>query len=340
MERSASRWVLAFDASCGTCRQVSTVVARTCEGKLEVLPLAHPDVERWRAEALGAGRPWAPTLIKVAGDRVRAWTTGPAMGLHLVTRLGPRSVVRLLTTFGQLDRAEAAAARGRAAGTGMRRAAFLRLVVGTGVAVGLVVAGRTPAFARGTSAEMRWVEANADRLPRGYEELSGFSPAYRRAIFTRLSPATRSQLWVEHLARYAARHPELTAEHRSILDRASAMAAEESTFQLDLADRSAIDRRAAAITTDAMRVFGRDEARLALATLGPAADGTEAEPDGPPSCSCQSGAPFCVCLGPCDCGNPPAYYPFFCYSTSSGCGYLWLQPCDGRCESEDGCQIC
>jgi len=103
--------VLAFDATCGTCRRISGAVEQACEGRLEVLPLADLDVRRWREETLGVDAEWAPTLLRVGSERVRAWT-GPAMAAPLVRWLGP---------------------------------------ITTTVAAGLVLTGKTPAFASGTT---------------------------------------------------------------------------------------------------------------------------------------------------------------------------------------------
>jgi hypothetical protein len=75
--------VLAFDASCGVCRDASRAVALRCDEKLELMPLAHPDVRRWREQSLGSRAAWTPTLIKVQAGDVRAWT-GPAMVIALV----------------------------------------------------------------------------------------------------------------------------------------------------------------------------------------------------------------------------------------------------------------
>src|SRR5882757_1299577 len=60
--RHHERWVLAFDASCGTCRQISGVAGEACDGKLEVLPLADANVRQWREQSLGVDAEWAPTL--------------------------------------------------------------------------------------------------------------------------------------------------------------------------------------------------------------------------------------------------------------------------------------
>lgn len=54
---SRQTWVLAFDASCGTCRFLAETVARECGEKLNIRPLNNEDVSRWRREAFGAEPP-------------------------------------------------------------------------------------------------------------------------------------------------------------------------------------------------------------------------------------------------------------------------------------------
>lgn len=46
MNNIEAGWVLAFDASCGTCRKIPSAVADACVRKREVLPLLHPDVRQ------------------------------------------------------------------------------------------------------------------------------------------------------------------------------------------------------------------------------------------------------------------------------------------------------
>ena len=89
---AGARWVLAFDASCGRCRTVSHAIGQACDGKVEVLPLAHPEIQCWRQATLGPDAPWAPTLVRLRGEEVDSWT-GAAMGLRLTCSLGPRSTL-------------------------------------------------------------------------------------------------------------------------------------------------------------------------------------------------------------------------------------------------------
>lgn len=142
-----ARFVLAFDASCGKCAAMSSAVRESCDGKLEVLPLAHPDVKRWREQSFGATAPWTPTLLRVQGQTVRAFT-GTGMVIPLVHWLGPRSTVRVLRTLGSLRLNRPSGEAADASGIeGMGRKRFLRLGAGLVVAAGVTLAGRTPALA-------------------------------------------------------------------------------------------------------------------------------------------------------------------------------------------------
>ncbi len=116
MSDPATRWVLAFDASCEQCRKASEAVEHACGGKVELLSLMHQDVRRWRAESFGEPAPWKPTLLQVEQDRVRGWA-GPGMAVALVRRLGLRATVRTVGALNDLRRAR----RGRAVGRGPPR---------------------------------------------------------------------------------------------------------------------------------------------------------------------------------------------------------------------------
>ncbi|MGP3962210.1 hypothetical protein ACTWPT_40085 [Nonomuraea sp. 3N208] len=94
------RWILAFDASCGRCRGLAEQVKHIGEHRLEIMPLAHPDVVAWREQALGESAPYAPTLIRVGDGGVRAWAGGD-MAIRLAAHLGIRGTYSLLRTLGE-----------------------------------------------------------------------------------------------------------------------------------------------------------------------------------------------------------------------------------------------
>lgn len=197
MTDSEMRRILAFDSSCGGCRRISDAVARACDGRLEVLPLAHPDVVAWRERAFGPDAPFAPTLLEVGEGTVRGWH-GRSMAARMVRSLGVRTT-SVLRALGQL-RAESGSGVEESAER-VTRKRFLRIGAGVAVAGGLVLTGRMPAFAAEDPAR-RWAAANRDSLPQTYDGVIAHPMEYRRAIFQQLTPDVRSRLWSEQLTRY------------------------------------------------------------------------------------------------------------------------------------------
>ncbi|GAA2359300.1 bacteriocin fulvocin C-related protein [Streptomyces cuspidosporus] len=224
---SESRWVLGFDASCSRCRAITHAVENAVGDVLETLPLANADVQRWRDESLGPDAPWLPTLIRIEDGYVRAWT-GPAMGLRLLTRLGPAGAFKLFRTLGELRHSDRRQEPGRNL-TDRRR--FLRFGAGLGIAAGIVLAGRAPALADEAGRAHAWVAANKDRLPKTYAEFSKYSMSYRRAIYSELGPSDRSGLWAEHVTQYRRAHLELSPRQQQLLDALETHVRDESTFR-------------------------------------------------------------------------------------------------------------
>ncbi|UVS79641.1 bacteriocin fulvocin C-related protein [Actinokineospora sp. UTMC 2448] len=298
------RWVLAFDAACATCRQLSDAVARACDGKLEILPLSHPEVVAWRSE----DAPWAPTLVRVRGDQVRVWT-GPGMALPLVRWLGFRSTVRVLQALGELRRSESDSS------DGMGRKQFLRLGAGTAVAAAILVGGRVPAFGD-TDAVQTWMRANRDRLPRTYGEIVKHPTAYRRAILAELPASTRSAVWVEHIDKWVLDQPGLTRAQADAVAAFRKIAATESTFAgpVTASVHGALTRA----RESAVAAFGQEKAFQLMAELGPADEATVQD-----NCTCNTIDNWCV--------NPPYCRRDGCTVLSSGCGALYIYACTGRC---------
>jgi hypothetical protein len=315
MNDTGSRWVLAFDAACGKCRAISAVVSDAGAGKLEMLPLAHPDVQEWRNERFGDRAPWVPTLINASAGRVRVWT-GPAMAVPLLRRLGPRSTVRVINALGRLQRAETATT-----GRTIDRKQFLRFGAGAVAAIGLVVAGKTPAFAATEKSDARaWVEANRDRLPETYDAVVGRPMAYRKAIYQASSPQVRSRLWVEQLRRYRAARSDLTKAQVTVLDEALTIASDHTTFDYERSDFSAVISRVDKLSESARTEFGTDAARDVLATLGPADN--VAQPADEDFCNCAVIDSYCWGLRH---GGNCIVIPV------RDCGTLLLYVCDGLC---------
>ncbi len=323
MTKTDCRWVLAFDASCALCEEVSRRVERASAGRLEVLPLGHRDVRRWREQALGRATSWAPTLLKVEGTRVRAWT-GVRMGSRLAVRLGPRRTVLVLRALGDPER-DGPADGNQAEGTRIGRRGVFRLGAGAGVAAALLLNGKVPAFAaesRELAAGRSWARANQTPRVGQYDELTRISAAHRPAVFAALSPSVRSSLWVEQVKRYRRAHSLMSAEQARVLDEFEAIVADEATYTREDA---AIQARMKAIEERGIAAFGRSEACGLMSTLGSldtaethatATNSVESAPAA--TCQCNVGS---ACSPGCN---------FYCACTTSwGCGCGWIWTCNG-----------
>lgn len=322
------QWILAFDASCGTCTSVSEAVAEASGPGLEIRPLGDADVQTLRVRALGPDPVWAPTLLRVDGDRVRAWT-GRAIAVPLARRLGLAASARVIQALGRLRRrADGRADELPGAPTGtaqLSRAHFLRLSGGVGVIAGMALTGTMPAFADIEKQSARdWVAVNRAALPDTYDTFAKYPLTFRREIFTASAPEVRSRLWTAHLDQFRAARPSLTPEQHRVLDEARALVARHEIWEPAQAGRSADTTRLRALRDAAIEAFGKPEAYAAIATLGPA-----------PAARTQTARTGTVDTCPCAttdgwCGDLHCY-PGNCEYRPSGCGTAWVEPCDGTC---------
>ncbi|MEW2079953.1 bacteriocin fulvocin C-related protein [Streptomyces sp. NPDC013433] len=313
MMESVCRWILAFNASCGVCKEVAQRVERASAGRLEVLPLGHRDVQRWREQALGQNAPWAPTLLRVEGTRIRAWT-GVRMGSRLAMRLGPRRSVLVLRALGDQE-PEKQTDGNQTEGPRIGRRGVLRLGTGAGVAAALLWNGSVPAFAGyGKDGDpSAWVEANRERLPQAYGEFVAFPMAYRKEIFRASSAVTKSRLWVEHLRHYGVEHPDLSENQERALRHAMETLGNASLYaQSPLREQD--HRMLEGLRGEVAAAFGGETESL-IATLG---------------------APN-LAAADCQCSTASDYCWMGCVPTNScvrvgGCGTGWVYTCNGWCE--------
>ncbi|MFF3437594.1 bacteriocin fulvocin C-related protein [Streptosporangium sp. NPDC002721] len=145
---------------------------------------------------------------------------------------------------------------------------------------------------------------------------------YRQAIFSSLSPKSRSGLWVEHLKNYRTSHGELSEKQISIIDRATALLSSESTFiqgrGLDT------DRRLREVREAAVEAFGHDEARTLIATLGPTENINDTQAAALADCQCSNIDDWCSTSYSCVSSTSCRWTPF-------GCGTGWVYQCNGKC---------
>jgi len=254
MGSGRSRWVLAFDASCATCRHIAAAVGHACGGKLEILPLSDPAVRLWLDQGIGRRRA-VPTLFRVDGERVRMWT-GTALSLRLVRTLGPRASMRVLQALGSLGQ-QASAGATEPPATGLSRKRFFELGAGGVIAVGMLVLGNTPASADPSSG---WIK---------------------------LTPAQRSAAWVAHLEQSRLGQPAMTVPQLAVWTQALALAANPANFVTG----GPIPAIAGAVSDQAIAAFGLERARAIFATLGPSDPPISTARA--PTCSCSTLSDYC-----------------------------------------------
>lgn len=302
-----TKWILAFDGGCCACVDVIDRVQRAAGDRLDVAGLGEERVRRWRRQSMGENPVWAPTLLAVDGDRVRAWI-GPRLSMRLALLLGPSRSLRVVRSLSGGDLVINDRRRLLKAVPGVAAGAFL---ISGGLAAPALASG-----SRSADATRRWVKANKGRLPTRYDDVVTYPMAYRRAIFQELEPAVRRQLWLEHFDRYRASHPELSAEQSAVIDRAAAV--------MDKVFTTSGDHRAAVegMKRDAIKAYGNAEARTLIATLGPPEKAADV-----PNCSCASFDDWCgngqYCNDDAISGG--------CNRSDFGCGAGWIYPCDGIC---------
>ncbi|MER5389005.1 bacteriocin fulvocin C-related protein [Saccharopolyspora sp. NPDC002686] len=301
MTNASDRWVLAFDGSCRVCRNMSRAVADASGDKLEVLPLAHPDVRAWREQALGADPVWAPTLIHLRSGHARAWA-GIPLGLALVRHLGPRSTLAVLTALGRTRHT-----------THRKRLGALPLLAGLAVAASLTRIG--PSGGNGDDPDA-WVAANKDQLPQTYAAFAEHPMSYRKAIFNASPAATKSRLWVDHLQQYRTAHPDLSKDQVRVLQHAADVLGDESLYAQPAPPE--LDRTMEDLRHEVNAAFG-GQAQSLIATLGPPDAGIGIAKT---ECQCSTKSDYCWmgCVPTKDCKRV------------GGCGAGWLYTCNGWCE--------
>ncbi|MEU6171948.1 bacteriocin fulvocin C-related protein [Streptantibioticus parmotrematis] len=315
------RWILAFDSSCATCGEISAAVSEACGGRLETLPLSHPEVRGTLAGRQRGGEPSRPALLRVGGTDARV-RTGVRMAVPLARRLGVRRSVSVLRALGRLrqDAKRVPFEEPRRAASGVGRGRFLQLAAGAGVAAGVVLLGRTPAIAEQRCATAAaWATRNKDHLPQRYDDIITYPMAYRRAIYAQLPTNARAQCWTEHLKRY--RTTELTSRQHAVMDSAAAILATPALLG-DGGGAARTDARLEAFHREAVAAFGAARAGALFATLGPA-EGTGGVVSPRNTCTCSVADSWCDNATQCE------YHP--CSPLSSGCGSFWSKSCDGLC---------
>lgn len=309
-----TEWILAFDAGCGKCNEVIDGITDIAGERLTVAGLGEDRIRALRHQALGDHAPFAPTLLAVDTDRVRAWA-GPRMSVRLSLLLGPRRSLAVARALNRMD----------VIVHGDRRR-FLKAAPGVALGVFLFSGGAAaPAMAapgrRSTWAEAKEWVAQLDRLPRGYDEIVAQPLVRRRALFAALPQQAKQDLWVEHLDRFRRARAELSAEQSAVLSEAATLV----PAMIGAPVTSDVSAKAEHLKRKAIAALGADTAYAALAVLGPA------EPT--PATNSEAGVAQRSC-GMCStvddwCDGDLHCENISCEPTDFGCGTFWQYPCDG-----------
>lgn len=318
-------WILAFDGSCGACQSVSERVQHVTAGKLEVLPLSSPMVEDLRRAAIGANAPWAPTLLSIGSEGVRAWT-GLPLSVRLSRTLGLRTSLEVVRQLGQLKRGENASPESASEGL-LSRKRFIQLGAGAFVAGGIVLSGTAPAFADEAKA---WVAKNPGKLPQEYAGLKEFTTEYRREIYRQSSAKLRSKFWIEHIRAFRKSSANLNAGQEQVLSSLLKFASDVDNFALTPSGEPVAGRLIEKLSKDSIAAFGLSTAGLLVAGLGESSHETGAQAGittlaaarAATSCDCSIQSQWCT-------------VPTKCMSTGcsqhGGCGGFWAYTCNANC---------
>jgi len=229
--------------------------------------------------------------------------------------------------------------------TSTRRRLFLCVVVvAFAVPTELVMVKALTTDAQSASSE--WAESlSAEALDRAAARIQDYSPQHRKDIMRRLAPATRAQVWVNHIATYRDARPELSTEQVDALN----AAIEATTATLTLTEYEGRAQQAVINQVVAERVqelFGRDVADDLLHRLGSRTTRVLA-----------NAAPWHLALSDfvrerfvlraeikdCNCNMSygcDALSSTYCTNTRAcvldedwpACGWWWNQVCDGECK--------
>jgi hypothetical protein len=188
-----------------------------------------------------------------------------------------------------------------------------------------------------------FVAAHASQLPRNLDEISAFPLGYRQRIYSALPITTKSEMWREHLSRFLSAHRLTAAQSGFVQHQIAALSP-------DAIASGALKAQSGPVSRQAIELFGRGQAKLLVATLGPR-DPTYrgvaaarlgvaervrgwfvAEAQQMSNCSCAIQSDWCGAWNPVgpysECVEAP---PPGCIPTVDGCGTWFEHACTGKC---------
>lgn len=94
-------WFLGFDATCGAGSNYSDFIDQGSDGIVAAVSLHEPMVRDWIEQTSGSTTSLRPTLFRVRGEKIEAWT-GHGLFLRLTQVLGPKRAWRLAESVGEM----------------------------------------------------------------------------------------------------------------------------------------------------------------------------------------------------------------------------------------------
>jgi hypothetical protein len=189
-----------------------------------------------------------------------------------------------------------------------------------------------------------WMDSNPAKVPRSYETLITFPSTWRGRLYASLSAEEKSGIWRTHLS-IVRQRVMLTDAQRTFLDRLR-----DELTPAFIQERPVARIQGLIVESD--RLFEPAQTHELFYSVGPASvpSGTDAvwrqlqspiamaaryvnmevvvsAQEKPCNCSAAHGFcnPYCpTCYQEYCCGNA-------CRETVEGCGWLWMEPCTGRC---------
>lgn len=174
-----------------------------------------------------------------------------------------------------------------------------------------------------------------------YQSFAATPAGERRSLYDSYPVALREDLWLLHLEQFLSEHPQLTPNQRGVvLEAIGLLATGALQERANSEDPEGMTDSLARLERHIEAEFPFELARAAFAQLGPSAPPGD-RPRGPGlqprpevyvglDCDCNVNHPFCDTIT-----NPTPYCSSkkACKALASGCGWLWLQRCDGLCSS-------
>jgi hypothetical protein len=196
------------------------------------------------------------------------------------------------------------------------------------------------------TAVYEWVaDLSVKELDQVADQIVFYPELYRKEVLRALRPERRAEVWRDHIRTYIAERPGLSADVIPVLEAAIAILTPEALSTPTDTDRA----QARLVARQVEDLLGREEAEYLLYRVGPRDEAqlASAEPlqmrltnyvrslmvveaqEADCSCNlewgCDGYSTHCSSLLEC---QPDEEWPM--------CGWLWQEPCDGRCAAGTG----